>query len=179
MLIKQETIKAEIMWTLKVLMSNHSFRSCEEKSSLFTAMFPDSEITRHFSLGRNKVSYNLTYGLAPYVRTLLLDDLKETKFYSLSFDESYNKIMKKGQMDLIIGYWDSKTGRVVAPYFDSSFLGKSATKDMYDNFMKCTEGLDQTKFLQISSDGPNINLAFLNIINNHRTSHHTQWFSSW
>ena len=34
--------------------------------------------------------------------------------------------------------------------------------------MKCTKGLDQTKFLQISSDGPNVNLAFLHIINNHR-----------
>ena len=109
MLIKQETIKAEIMWRLQVFMSNHSFRSCEETSSLFTALFPDSEIARDFSLGRTKVSYNLTYGLAQYVRTLLLDDLKETKFYSLSFDESYNKIMKKGHMDLIIRYWDSKT----------------------------------------------------------------------
>ena len=38
------------------------------------------------------------------MRTLLLDDLKETKFYSLSFDESYNNIMKKGQVDLIIRY---------------------------------------------------------------------------
>ena len=50
MLIKHETIKAEIMWTLKVLMSNHSFRSCEEKLSLFTAMFPDSESARNFAL---------------------------------------------------------------------------------------------------------------------------------
>ena len=33
MIIKQETIKAEIMWTLEVLISNHFFRSCEEKSS--------------------------------------------------------------------------------------------------------------------------------------------------
>ena len=137
-------------------------------------MFPDSEIARHFSRGRTKVSYNITYGLAPYLRTLLLDDLKETKFYSLSFDESYIEIMKKGQMDLIIRYWNSKTDRVVSRYFDSSFLGKSAAMDIYDNFMKCTDGLDQTKFLQISSDGPNVNLAFLNIINNHRASHHTQ-----
>ena len=33
--IKQNTIKAEIMWALEVIMSNYSYRSCPSKSELF------------------------------------------------------------------------------------------------------------------------------------------------
>ena len=40
--IKQETIKAEIMWTLEVIMSNYSYRSCASKSVLLSVMFQGS-----------------------------------------------------------------------------------------------------------------------------------------
>ena len=37
-------------------------------------------------------------------------------------DESYNKISKKGQMDLHIGFWDD-TDNEVKTYRNSEFLG--------------------------------------------------------
>ena len=106
-MIKTATLKAEISWSLQVLMSNYSFNSCANKSDLFAVMFENSQIVQSSSLGSTKLSYNITFGLAPYVKNLLLESVDEVIYHSLSFDESYNRIMKKGQMDLLIKFWDS------------------------------------------------------------------------
>ena len=37
-----ETLSAEVMWTLNVVSKHYSFRVCEDVSSLFRAVFPDS-----------------------------------------------------------------------------------------------------------------------------------------
>ena len=102
MMIKTATLKAEIIWSSEVLMSNYSFNSCANKSGLFAVMFEDSQIAQSFSLGSTKLSYNITFRLGPYVKNL--ESVDEVKYYSLSFDESYNRIMKKGQMDLLIRF---------------------------------------------------------------------------
>ena len=107
MMIKTATLKAEISWSLQVLMSNYSFNSCANKSDLFAVTFENSQIVQSSSLGSTKLSYNITFGLAPYIKNLLLESVDEVIYYSLSFDESYNRIMKKGQMDLLIKFWDS------------------------------------------------------------------------
>ena len=40
-MIKTATLKAEIIWSLEVLMSNYSFNACANKSDLFVVMFED------------------------------------------------------------------------------------------------------------------------------------------
>ena len=167
-MIKTATLKAEISWSLQVLMSNYSFNSCANKSDLFAVMFENSQIVQSSSLGSTKLSYNITFGLAPYVKNLLLESVDEVIYYSLSFDESYNRIMKKGQMDLLIRFRDSAKDRVQTRYLDSSFLGKASANDIYEKFTSAAKVLNPTRFLQVSSDGPNVNLAFLNIVNDKR-----------
>ena len=164
MMIKTATLKAEIIWSSEVLMSNYSFNSCANKSDLFAVVFEDSQIAQSFSLGSTKLSYNITFGLAPHVKNLLLESVDEVKCYSLLFDESYNRITKKGQMSLLIRFWD----RVQTRYLDSSFLGKTSANDIYDKFTSAAKVLNLTRFLQVSSDGPNVNLAFFNIVNDKR-----------
>ena len=79
--------------------------------------------------------------LAPLVREALIDELKEVPYYTTLFDESYNRVSRKSQMDLDIRFWD-KTG----------------------TWLKLVIGLisslDKNKILQRSTDGPNVNLAF-------------------
>ena len=145
-------------------MSNYSFNSCANKSDLFAVMFGDSQIAQSFSLGSTKLSYNVTFGLAPYIKNLLLESVDEVKYYSLPFDESYNRIMKKGQMNLLIRFWD----RVQTRCLHSSFLGKASANDIYEKLTSAAKVLNPTRFLQLSSDGPNVNLAFFNIVNDKR-----------
>ena len=46
--------KAEILWALKIVMTHASLRSCVDLSNLFEVMFSDSEIVKHFQLGKTK-----------------------------------------------------------------------------------------------------------------------------
>ena len=84
-------------------------------------------------------------------------------------DESYNKIPKQRQMDLLIRFWDIENNCIATRYFNSKFLGKAAAQDIYEKFNECISELDENKLLQVSSDGPNVNLAFLDLLNEHRS----------
>ena len=83
------------MWTLKVIMSNFSCRSCPLKPVLFSVMFSDSEIAKEFSLGKTKVSYTICCGITPYFRDMFIGSSKEVQMYNLSFDESYCNVLTK------------------------------------------------------------------------------------
>ena len=48
-------------------------------------------------------------------------------------------------------------------------MGKSSAQDVYTHFKSCAKSLEDAKYLQISSDGPNVNLAFLEILKDSRT----------
>ena len=54
---RDETLKAEILWALKAIMSHYSFKSCKGTSKLFQAMFPDSRIASWFSCEEKKFAY--------------------------------------------------------------------------------------------------------------------------
>ena len=110
----------------------------------------------------------ILHGIAPYVTDLLNDILKEVPFYSLSFDESYNRVLKKSQMDLLVRYWDDHADMVTTRYFGSTCLGKAAATDVYKEFKYVSEKIDVTKIVQVMSDGPYVNLLFLKLLNESR-----------
>ena len=90
--LKRDTLKLDIMWWTEVVICNYSYRSCEKKNDLFASMFPDSKIASQF---RAKCTYRIPDGIAPYVTDVLNDAPQEVPIYSLSFDESYNRVLKK------------------------------------------------------------------------------------
>ena len=47
-------------------------------------------------------------------------------------------------------------------------MGKATAQDVYDNFKECSTSLDDKKMIQVSSDGPNVDLTFLNLIRENR-----------
>ena len=167
--IKTHTQNAEIFWALDVVLSGYSFNSCQNKNDLFCNMFPDSNIAKNFACGKTKCSYIVTYGLAPYFKSLLNDTLSSLDCFVAMFDESYNKISKRGQMDLHVRFWDIENNCDATRNFNSKFLGKAAAQDIYEKFNECISELDENKLLQVSSDGPNVNLAFLDLLKEHRS----------
>ena len=73
----------------------------------------------------------------------------------------------KKQMDLHIRFWDSNKGVVATRSCSSEFLGKSSANDICSHFEQCLGPLEKEK-LQVSSDGPNMNLLFLKILTEKR-----------
>ena len=64
-------------------------------------------------------------------------------------------------MDLLILYWDNDTDRVCTRYMRSEFRGCSTADDVLDTFQNGISEGDESKVMQVSSDRPNVNLAFL------------------
>ena len=152
---KESALKVEVIWALEILVNSCSFRLSTGKGKLFSSMFPDS--------GKTKTSYLICHGLAPYFKERLLNVLNETRFIVTSFDESFNKVVSKGQMDVLGRFWNTAKNRVNTRYVNSVFMGKATTPDVLDNFHAASVGLNKNKYIQVSSDGPNVNLKFLEL----------------
>ena len=101
---RDQTLNAKITWSLEVLKWKYSYHSSEPRNRLFCSMFPDSEIAQNFTWGKTKCSNILCHGIAPFIKETLLNELKEVLYYTTLVDESYNKISKKGQMDLHVHF---------------------------------------------------------------------------
>ena len=165
---KQLATKAEIMWSIDVVLSNYSFNSVSNKSYLFCKMFPGSKITENFSCGETKCTYFVCFGLAPYFKELLTNSLSNVEHIVALFDESLNKTSKRGQMDMHVRYWDNNHNYVATRYYYSEFMGKTSAKDVFESFSACLSGISESKLLQVSSDGPSINQSFLDLLEEDR-----------
>jgi len=64
---------------------------------------------------------------------------------------------------MVVRYWDSSTNEFTTRYLTSMFLGHSTASDLLSAFTSslCKLGLSVNKLIQISVDGPNVNLKFL------------------
>ena len=111
---KTETLKAEILWTLKIVNAHNSFRSCED--SVFSSVFPDSAISRNFKCGETKSRYLATFGIAPYFSEALKKRVKDEDTYVLLFDESLNKELKLKQLDTHVCYWNTVESEICTEY---------------------------------------------------------------
>lgn len=160
--LKNETIKAEILWCLQQVLTHQSFRAGASSVSLFKIMFPDSNIASSMQLQRTKISYVITCGIAPFFKSELLQTIQKCNYFAVGFDESLNKVSQSGQMDINVRFWDSIKNEICTNYYNSVFIGHSTADDILKAFLAGIDGLDVTKILQISMDGPNVNKKFFN-----------------
>ena len=158
---KDDVSRAEILWTLNMITNHYSFNSSKHSSMLFQTMFPDSDIAKKIACGATKIKYLSVFGLAPYYEQKLLTTLDEVPYYSISFDESFNRITKNEQMDFCIRYWDAEIQQVVDHYLTSKFIGHATANDLLQCFKDTTAKLKQQNIIQVSMDGPNVNIKFL------------------
>ena len=49
-------------------------------------------------------------------------------------------------------------------YYHSEFMGKTSAKDIFESFSACLSGISKNKLRQVSFDGPNVNLSFLDLL---------------
>ena len=171
MIEKDCVIDAEIRWCLYVAQKKQSQRSCDEVVPLFAVMFPDSEIPGKMSLKKDKCGYVIKHGIAPYFESVLLSEVALSPYYAFSFDESLNKKLQKGQMDIHVRLWNSADEKAETRYLTSEFLGGAKADQILSAFESgVTQMFSETEnLLQIGSDGPNVNLLFLKNYNEKRS----------
>ena len=71
-------------------------------------------------------------------------------------------------MDLLLRYWDNHNQQVNVRYWDSKFLTRTTNKDLLMEFNKSVDIINLSKIIQVSMDGPLINLKFLQRLVKHR-----------
>lgn len=157
---------AEIIWTLKVVTSHMSYRMSSQAGELFQRMFPDSEVAKAFSCGEKKCAYVTCHGLRPFFLSALQREIEQCEVFVVLFDESANDCLQSKQMDVHVRCWDSAQ-KVTTRYYTSVFLGHSTADDIQEKLLSALEPLPLAKVLQISMDGPNVNLKFFRHIQVH------------
>ena len=99
-------------------------------------MFPDSNIAQGMNCGPTKLSYLITFGIAPYFKQLLVEDLKKGSKFVVLFDESPNTEHHQEQMDFTVRYF--KDDQFMTRYLSSAFLGHTTAEDLKLKFEETT-----------------------------------------
>ena len=145
---------------MKVISAHYSYASCAGLDKLFQLMFPDSSIARSFSCGEKKCAYVICYGLAPYFKQQLQDQVRILDSFVILFDESHNDYTHNQQMDIHIRFYDETRNAVHTRYMTSAFLGHATAAIMVNAFLDVCRGVNLNRMLQLSMDGPNVNWSF-------------------
>jgi hypothetical protein len=146
--LKEDTLDAEIMWTLFNTEHHISYSTQDSVKGVFQFMFKDSSVAKEFSCGATKSSYVSNFGIAPYFRKLLKSKANEE--YVLLFDESLNKTTKTKQLDLLVRFWDKDKDCVVTRFLDSQYMGHARADDLMEHVAKSLADLAPSKLVQVS-----------------------------
>ena len=155
LIINQEnTLNAEILWCLRTVLTHESYNSCNDLTPLFQQMFAGHEVVEHFSLVKPKSRYTMLYGIAPEFKKMLLYDVSQSPFFSISVDESLNSELQKCQMDVALRFWKEKKDQVETKYYDSQFRTRPNAGNLCSSLETPMKRLDKAKLLQLAMDRP-------------------------
>ena len=65
----------------------------------------ENKIVKNFQTSKTKCAYSISYNVACYFSDNLLKDIKGNPYFSVSFDETLNRVVQEEQMDVQIRYF--------------------------------------------------------------------------
>ena len=84
-----------MLWLLII-----QFSSTNEDSERYKCMFPDSKIVVRYSQPADKTRYVVVYEIAPYLKNLLMNDVKNT-FFVINLMKPQHRRSKNNMMDML------------------------------------------------------------------------------
>ena len=82
----------------------------------------------------------MNFGIAPYFKDLLLEELKSSKCIVVSYDESVNTILEEEQMDIFDSF-NETTELVETRYFDSTFFKRLNSTNLLQKLIESLSSL--------------------------------------
>ena len=138
------------------------FRAADADNEKYRKMFPDLVIANSYKQKSDNVKYILQFGVAPFMRSAILNELKGLPF-SFHFDETTTSQVKK-QYDTYATYNSKHFGYIITVYLATLFVGKCTEEDLLNHLNNMLDKI-QLSFnciLSLGMDGPSVNLAFKN-----------------
>ena len=142
--VKPATISAEICWVLIFVPSKCSMNSSCSSDNLSFVLFQESDIAKWFQFGHSEAGYVAYFALAPYCHELVFSKLSGCSYIALSFEESSNSSIQKGQMVIIIQFCDLETICVLTHYLGLEIMGRVIAEQFLQTFPAKISNLDQT-----------------------------------
>ena len=165
---------------MKVAASNFFYSSCDGTPQLFQRMIP-CDASRLFTLSRTKVSYLVSDGLGPFFRKQLCENVSKSTAFVLQFDET-GTVQSKKQCDILLRYWSVERGEVVVQFLKAIFfkhaLGSDVAKQILETLQEDQYQIPLSKFLNIGSDGPNVNKTIWNYLNEEKVRMGIPWINA-
>ena len=134
----------------------------------FLSMLLDSNISKKYHLGPDKLRYSVNFGLGPCFKNILMESIRKSAHFVISFDESLNKATQSCELDFLVQYFDVLEMKVSTRYVTSVFLGHSRHTDLYNSFTSMMDGLSEDRLVQLSMDGPSVNFKLLQVVQGDR-----------
>lgn len=162
--LKTSAVKAELIWTVKCVLSHYSLNSNNDIGEVFRMMF-DSSLLQEFSLSPTKIMYLITEALGPYFRNKTIKDAENT-YYSICFDETTNESSQK-ELQIAIRYWSNSECQIVQRHLQTFFMGRATAEELQTKILLAIKeaNLPFKKMLMLSCDGPNVNKKLSRLIN--------------
>ena len=108
--------------------------------------FPDSDIPDKLQLGRTKIGYLVQFGLVHYYRaqifSLLLSEAGFPPNFVSCFDEAFNRISKRKQMDVHVIFFDRNKQEVVRSLIGPHFMDHASAEDRFVSLKEVHKDLD-------------------------------------
>ena len=79
-----------------------------------------------------------------------------------------NSVTQTNQMDCLVRYWDHVYNSVKVCFWKSSYLGHATHKDLQYKSGTSISSLNLSKMIQVSRDGPNVNIKFMEMLSKSR-----------
>ena len=93
-----------------------------------------------------------------------MSDVLKSEYFVTSFDESLNTTVQECETDLLVRCWDSIKNRVQFQYWNSMFFGHGTHGGLLKKIYEGISGLNTSKLIQISMDGPSVNWKFMKAV---------------
>ena len=119
---EDQEAKAKKKLCIDIIDSNCAFRAADADNDKYRKMFPNSATANSYQQKADKVKYTIQFGIALYLKDIILNELKELPF-SFRFDETTTSQIKK-QYDGYVTYHSQYFGRIVTVYLGILFVGK-------------------------------------------------------
>ena len=74
------------------------------------------------------------------------------------FDENLNEISQQSEIDVLVRFWDIDRHKSSSRFYDSRFSGHTTHLQVLSSLEDSIKKMDAARMIQVSVDGPNINL---------------------
>ena len=162
-------LKAEIKSALRVVKNHDSFNSCSDLGEHYRDIFPDSETASKFTFGKTKCMYLIKHGISPWVVESVINSFLSSPFFSVSFDDSHNKVLEMEQMDIQVRYWCPVRNIALTRYLGSQFQYSTTAEALLEELLNALPSSPELKNMtQLAMDGPSTNWKVLKLADEFR-----------